>query len=852
MKVCNYHSSQRDLYIIFNSMSDKIQRLIRKEEKQYKKSYQKLNTFLSKYNDEELGTLWKTDYPVYQRYKRLIKSIEKIKQNRNVSQAFMDSVEKEYQASPTSVLSNGGVFSQQKSRPVEALTEQVSKVVVSPTSTIQSQRAVIQEANCGVQDHGSVASNLSIIGGRVLFQEDKSVSGIVSQTSSKKSNEILGPEKVSVSEVFPESIQQQLNNQTTQSQSCQQSPIHSAPDKSLAPQPQITQYNNNEASPISIDQSGRVSFQESSTSSESQSIETSPSSISQETHNEIDNQSSQIESDNEDQEFSNHLFCENCLRFQSQHLINITNGLYKIKFVRRSTNQLKKRHHFKNVKACSRSVREIWLCQECDNYLNPEMDDKIAKSSVNVWPAFICSTLLDPKVIKVYGNTVWKLIPQLWRYWWLFNIKKSDPVYNDVTLYDPLPAIKDICIEQKEWKSDQQSLFLPNISSSCNKYMMPTVLCPWGCTEFIFSCGHVSLDIMFQRFLPKVNIEMMNKNDVLKFVKYCRDDFIRFDDDYDYLILNDEDWTVMPSVSYIPKKGMQFMVCKNHHGGTTNAYIHPPRQPNHILPCKYSDQICHAVIKPRTITQMKAQKYSNCFQMHEQRGNFNGIDTCNVTQYRDFKVLSVLLEEYESRSICGRPDINALLDQFVNEKQISPDTAECYRNTARNKTEFLNIDKLCYGSTYVPTKVAIEMQKDNHYTKVVWDSRQDRDEQTLCMNPQFPFYLYPIQKGNAYGATPTLIPLLNDTEKNTSMLWVLIGILSQVEEIWSLVANIKLRQSNWHGWILTYIAKTCLTHNNSRACKEDPFKMTFMNKISTLMEKVVCVQYIKHFSIQWN
>ena len=135
------------------------------------------------------------------------------------------------------------------------------------------------------------------------------------------------------------------------------------------------------------------------------------------------------------------------------------------------------------------------------------------------------------------------------------------------------------------------------------------------------------------------------------------------------------------------------------------------------------------------------------------------------------------------------------------------------------------------------------MQKDKHCIKVVWDSRQDRNEQTLCIKPQFPFYLYPIQKGNSHGATPTLIPLFNDNdkEKNTSMLWVLVGILSQVEEIWSLVANIQLRQSNWHGWILTYIAKTCLTHNNSRACKEDPFKMTFMNKISTLMEKVVSV-----------
>ena len=47
---------------------------------------------------------------------------------------------------------------------------------------LQSQRVVIQEANCGIQDWGSIASNRSIIGGKVLFQEHKSVSGIVSQT----------------------------------------------------------------------------------------------------------------------------------------------------------------------------------------------------------------------------------------------------------------------------------------------------------------------------------------------------------------------------------------------------------------------------------------------------------------------------------------------------------------------------------------------------------------------------------------------------------------------------------------------------------------------------------------------
>ena len=55
------------------------------------------------------------------------------------------------------------------------------------------------------------------------------------------------------------------------------------------------------------------------------------------------------------------------------------------------------------------------------------------------------------------------------------------------------------------------------------------------------------------------------------------------------------------------------MTCKDHNSGSTTLFIHKPRQPDHIFPCKYSDQICHAVIEPRTICQFKAQKFSNTF-----------------------------------------------------------------------------------------------------------------------------------------------------------------------------------------------------------------------------------------------
>jgi hypothetical protein len=533
-------------------------------------------------------------------------------------------------------------------------------------------------------------------------------------------------------------------------------------------------------------------------------------------------------------------YCENCLRTQNQFLTNIHGGIYKLEFVMRSSDVIKRRKKFKIVKSSTADVKEVLLCKECDNYLVNDIDKKIAKSSVNTWPSFICAVLLNPQVIENCGNAVWKMIPNVWRHWWLDKISKYVPEYHEITMDQPPSIIIDRTIEMNNWNSDIQSQKLPNLAKCCNESMMPTVLCPWGCTEYIHSCGFMPLDIIFQQFLPKVNIDLITKSDgAMNLIKYCRDDYIRFHDDYDTLLLNDDDWKVLPSINYVINKGMQFMVCKDHNEGSKFAYVHPPRQPNHIFPCKYADQICHAVIKPRTITQMKAQKYSNCFQMMEQRGNFNGIDTCNVTQYRDFTLLSVLLEEYESRSIYRRADINALLDQFVNEKLISHETAAAYRETAKEKAKEFDDGKLCYGATYVPAVIAITMQKENQPVKVIWDMREDRTEETKLIKPQFPHYLYPIQKCHKYGATPPMIPKFTNKEKKSSMIWSLTGILSHIEEIWSIVTNIELRQSQWNGWLLTYIGHTCLKHHISRASRKDPFKMSLVQSVSKVMEKIV-------------
>ena len=154
--------------------------------------------------------------------------------------------------------------------------------------------------------------------------------------------------------------------------------------------------------------------------------------------------------------------------------------------------------------------------------------------------------------------------------------------------------------------------------------------------------------------------------------------------------------------------------------------------------------------------------------MHEQRGNFNGIDTCSLTQYRNFKLLSFLLQENELRSLKGRADINALLTQLVKEKVLSPEIAANYRKMAEEAT--LNIDYLSQGATYVPIDVAVDMgiEKDR---VVIWD--ENGNNQEYHIKPSFPKFIYPLQACHKYGVHSHVISAFRSIGKdatNTSML----------------------------------------------------------------------------------
>ena len=403
----------------------------------------------------------------------------------------------------------------------------------------------------------------------------------------------------------------------------------------------------------------------------------------------------EIFNQNNDRNEEDRLCCFNCHRRQSLFLYQEFGPLYQTDFFEVMNCDIKKRRRFKLCTVDSNAPNEYHtFCCQCTEHLTC-VSSKEANTLEFTWPAFVWYFLCDFQA-TYQPSHLWKFIPFIWRYWWLDEFKSSvldSNERNNISLRYPKPFFIDRSCEMQEWEEQICSQTLPNLRTACNKFCIPNVLCPFGCSTFIFRNGYIGFDIIILRFLPKCIFKkfLTNKN-LFKFVESVRDDYIREDDDYNCWLLN-RNWCILPTLCFY--EGAPFvMTCDDHHGGTTKLFIHPPRSPlQHNLPSKYSDQLCHCSIRTRTIKPMAKKYYSNAFQMHEQRGSFNGVDTCNISSYRKFDFVSSLLTKFESVSIVNRADINSLLNQLVEERVMSKSVAIGKRNFAYKTCSEYNFKK---------------------------------------------------------------------------------------------------------------------------------------------------------------
>lgn len=303
----------------------------------------------------------------------------------------------------------------------------------------------------------------------------------------------------------------------------------------------------------------------------------------------------------------------------------------------------------------------------------------------------------------------------------------------------------------------------------------------------------------------------------------------------------------MPSIAFIKDHGPVILTCSDHAGGSKKMMIHPARLPNHILPAKHPDQLSYAVIQSRTIKPMRNTQYSTQYQMHEQKGTFNGIDTFGLTNFRRFDFTSKLLAESEARAIKNRPDINALLTQLVKEKVFGESVANARREEAEELTRGINFEKYKFGSTYVPFEAAMGFLKENDPQDITVLCDDGGNDQWAC-NRHFqkcwPTFLYPCQQMDSFGARFPPVPNLKTprnhdiSEEEKMILWTLICLLSRIEKLWLLTQNCNLKTSQWHGWLLVYITSQCFSNISLRQAHRDPFRKIKVSSVKKIINRI--------------
>lgn len=283
--------------------------------------------------------------------------------------------------------------------------------------------------------------------------------------------------------------------------------------------------------------------------------------------------------------------CANCKRRQNMLLIALygEDSPYHLKFSLVPATAIGQRKFKHSDIDINDSDIEYPLCTECEQYLT--LPEKY-QTEQYCWPSFICMLLSNKECHNEYGNDVWRLIPREFRYWWMCHFKENIPsIYSEISIENPPTIFDDVTVKKKKWTNSIKDGTLTSLANVCNDLIIPTIMCPWGDSVFIHKTGSLPIDAVFQRYLQRVEIVMIDHNK-LQFVQWTRDDYTRIANDEDSWLLNPE-WKVRPAIAFVdgvPK----VMTCEEHNGGSRNKMIHTCRW-SHQLPCEQSDQIAQVV-----------------------------------------------------------------------------------------------------------------------------------------------------------------------------------------------------------------------------------------------------------------
>jgi len=390
------------------------------------------------------------------------------------------------------------------------------------------------------------------------------------------------------------------------------------------------------------------------------------------------------------------------------------------------------------------------LCRECCGFLS-EIDAesdatveevrRLNKSRFQwskLWPSFYWDILVGSDTDsgaafhQVYpAKHLWRFIPHsIRRYWLDEDMFGREGDYYGCSEFLPPSYFRDRTLDLNEFVSNINSYtcrgFLqaldPSRLSDRNgedpkQFLLPDVLCPWGCGEYCHRAIPFDPSLLIQRHLSKVqlNLSPSNGHDKLFLVENSRLDYIRLDNEQVDTVLMNDNWKVLPSVVLSPAKGLCILYCRHHASRSSQRrlYTHTPKKVGNMLSSTRPDCLSHCVVRPRSVSTVRARAYNTTMTANIFTCGYAGCDSANVCLEGKFNIPSLTLFNHEVLSYWARRDIQDLASAKVDQGKIMPDLRDQWDETARRKYEGEEemLSMATRGATFVPTFNALKLQQ---------------------------------------------------------------------------------------------------------------------------------------------
>jgi hypothetical protein len=333
------------------------------------------------------------------------------------------------------------------------------------------------------------------------------------------------------------------------------------------------------------------------------------------------------------------LDCSNCRReFHQNSLQNISRGVLG----------RKSRKKYYNIGDYG-SI--FYLCDDCHSYM---MEGNRPSS---YWPSMIWKFLTHgtgghPTKITRSIEERWALIPRSWRRCW---INKISEINSSLTLDYPPPKFEEVTTDYHDFKQAVKELRWRSLSKLMDQHLcVPTIRCPWGCSEFLHLCKMVPLE----DFLVHYSNRCLNGYSKVGRGK-CWVSGIRATFPDTSCILECKDFMCKPSIVFDGQGVPQILCCKDHGVSCKDRYLHVPDSPTGTLYTPHSNQLAPAVMNSRTLRKVKFNSFNDTFATAFLQGGYDGIDSCYLTSGGWYTSTNALSDKRDMLSIAGRSDIRS-------------------------------------------------------------------------------------------------------------------------------------------------------------------------------------------------